>query len=221
MKSLCLRHAIAISIMSSTAAESQSRRGDIVRMLDERRVMLRDMAGTPRETVNVLRQKYRVPLSFISLVGEKSEPVQLREEELPLREALDELIRTRDAYTYSLLGDHLVVYPKSESYKKVVKVKIRNLPRLEATSAFVEHLKQTDTEFGNLISPVMKGDPRAPLYTDPVSLPEEGTVLEHLAALLGDDLNVIFSIVDGPRSDTRLFVLEQVKSSNNAEHVKP
>ncbi len=92
-------------------------------------------------------------------------------------------------------------------------VDIRNAPRWKATRAFVEHLKRTDAEFGSLTGPPIKGDPRSPVYAGRVSLPEEATVLEHLAALVGDHPNVTFSILDGLRPGTRVCVLEQVQSS--------
>ena len=227
MKSFNLNHAIAISVLfctgvlvaipaSSSAAAGNTGQGDVVRMLDEKRVRLQDVSGSATEAINVLRHKYGygVPVSFISVADEKPQTAQFRDEVLTLREALDQFVRTREGYIYSLVGDHLMVYPKSGPFKKVIgEVNIRNTPRLEATEAFVEHLKRTDAEFGNLIRPGIKGDPRAPVYTDRVSLPEEATVLEHLAALLGDNPNVTFSILDGPRSGTRLFILEQGQRS--------
>ena len=209
--------------LTSSRPDGERAQIDVVRMLDEKRVTLRDISGTTTEAIEVLRDKYGVPVSFISVADEKPETVQLRDGELSLGEAMDQFVQMRERYTYSLVRDHLVVYPKSEPFKKVIGgVDIRNTPRWEATRAFVEHLKRTDAEFGNLIGPGIKGDPhRAPLYAEPVSLPEEGTVLEHLAALLGDNPNVMFSIVDGRRSDTRLFVLDQVKSSEAKPATKP
>lgn len=234
MKRFNLNHAIAAGVLASTGvfaamqltssdAESESAQIDVVRMLDEKRVTLQDISGTTTEAIDVLRHKYGVPVSFISVADEKPETVQFRDEELRLREAMDHFVQMRERYTYSLVRDHLVVYPKSGPFKKVIGgVDIRNAPRWEATFAFVEHLKRTDAEFGNLIGPGIKGDPhRAPLYADRVSLAEEATVLEHLAALLGDNPNVMFSIMDGRRPDTRLFVLEQVKTSEAKAPAKP
>jgi hypothetical protein len=37
--------------------------------------------------------------------------------------------------------------------------------------------------------------------------------VQHFATLLGDNPDVVFSIVDGPRAGTRLVVLDQVKIS--------
>jgi hypothetical protein len=207
---------------SSSTADEKTGQVDVVRMLDEERLRMQDLSGSTTEGVNVLRRKYGVPVSFISVPNEKPQTVQFRDEELTLREGLDQFVRSREAYTYSLVSDHLVVYPKSGPFKKVIGgVDIRNTPRLDATVAFVEYLKRTDADFGNLIRPGIRGYPWAPLYTDRVSLPEEATVLEHFVALLGDDPNVMFSIVDGPRPDTRLFVLDQVKSSEAKPATKP
>lgn len=207
--------------LTSSGANSESAKIDTVRMLDEKRVMLQDMSGSATEAINVLRHKYGVAVAFISVAGEKAEDVQFRDEELTLRNALDEFVQSRDGYTHSLVGDRLMVYPKSGPFKKVIGgVDIRNAPRLEATVAFVEHLKRTEAEFRNLIGPGIKGDPRAPVYADRVSLPEEATVLEHLAALLGDNPNVTFSIVDGLRPGIRVCVLEQVQSSEEKRAAK-
>lgn len=207
---------------SSTAAEGNTEQIDVVRMLDEKRITLRDMSVSTAEAINVLRHKYGVPLSFISVTDEKPETVEFRDEELTLRDALDEFVQTWDDYTYTVVGGGLVVYPKLGPFHKVIGgVDIRNAPRWEAARAFVAHLKRTDAEFGNLIGPGIKGDPRAPLYTEPVSLLAEATVLEHLAALLGDNPNVMFSIVDGRRSGSRFFVLEELKSSEAKAPAKP
>lgn len=229
MKRFDLGHAIAISVLvsigvfvevqvSSTAADGNTGQGDVVRMLDEKRVMLRDMSGSATEAIKVLRDKYGVPVSFISIPNEKLKTVESRDEELTLQGALDEFVRSREGYSYALVGDRLVVYPKVGPFEKVIDgVDIRNAPRLEATVAFVDHLKRTHLAFGSLGGPGIKGDRRAPLYTEPVSLLEEATVLEHLAALLGDNPNVMFSIVDGRRPGTRFFVLEELKSSSEAK----
>ena len=226
MKSLNLNHAIAMIVLLSTgvlvaippsltAAAGNTGQGDVVRMLDEMRVRLRDMSASATEAINVLRHKYGVPVSFISDAGEKAEAVQFRDEWLTLREALDQFVRIREGYTYTLVSDRLIVYPKSGPFEKAIGgVDIRDVPRLQATQAFVEHLKRTDAEFERLVPPIIRGDPdRAPVYTDRVSLPEEATVLEHLAALLGDNPNVMFSIVDWHNSGNRFFVLEQGQRS--------
>ncbi len=225
MKRIKLYYVIASGVLVSTAvsaavqltsSDGEPRRGqsDVAQMLDEKRVTLQDMSGSAMEAINVLRHKYGVPVAFISVPDEKPEFVEFRDEELTLRETLDRLVQRRDGYTYSLVRDHLVVYPKSGPFKKVIAgVDIRNAPRWEATGAFVEHLKRTEAEFANLTGPPIKGDFRAPVYADRVSLPEEASVLEHLAALLGDNLNVTFSILNALRPGTRVCVLEQVQSS--------
>ncbi|UCC31811.1 MAG: hypothetical protein JSU86_05940 [Phycisphaerales bacterium] len=234
MRHFNLNHAIAIGVLvstgvfvevqaSSTTDNGDTGQSDVVRMLDEKRVMFRDMSGSTTEAINVLRHKYGVPVSFISVADEKPEAVQFGDEELTLRNALDEFVQTRGAYTYSLVAGRLVVHPKSEPFKKVISaIEIRNKPRLDAMWAFVEHLKRTHVEFANLIPPAILGNPEAPLFAEPVSaLKEKATVVEHLAALLGDNPNVMFSIVDGPRSGTRLFVLSKLKSSEAKRLPKP
>ena len=95
---------VFVEIQSSTAANGDSGQYDVVRMLDEKRVMLRDMSGSAMEAMNVLRHKYRVPVSFISVADEKPEAGQLRDEELTLRNALDAFVQSRDAYTHGLVA---------------------------------------------------------------------------------------------------------------------
>jgi hypothetical protein len=227
MKRVKLYFAIAASVLgftgvsaamqlTSSRADGKSAQIDIVRMLDEKRITLRDMSVSTsiKEAINVLRRKYGVPVSFISIPNDKPKTVEFPDEELTLRDALDEFVQTWDDYTYSVVGDALVVHPKSGPFDKVIGgVDIRNAPRLEATRAFVAHLKRTYAEFGSLTGPPIKGDPRSPVYAGRVSLPEAATVLEHLAALVGDHPNVTFSILDGLRPGTRVCVLEQVQSS--------
>lgn len=222
-----LNRVVAISVLAcvgvvvgiqhpSTAADADSGQSEIVRMLDGKRITLRDMSvsTSTKEAISVLRRKYGVPVSFISVPNDKPKTVEFRDEAVTLREALDEFVQTWDNYTYSVVGDGLVIYPKSGPFDKVIGgVDIKTAPRLEATRAFVAHLRRTDAEFGSLTGPPIKGDPRSPVYASRVSLPEEATVLEHLAALVADDPNVTFSILDGLRPGTRVCVLEQVQSS--------
>ncbi len=216
-----LKHATFFAALASTCVlmrqppATGGEKGQIARMMNESRVSLRDMSASVTETINTLRQKYKVPVCFVSVSDEKQAAPELGDEEVNLRTALDEDVQAHNSYAYALVSDRLILHPKSGPFTKVVgRVHIRNVPRLEAMMAFVEHLKETHTEFGNLGGPGMKGDPRAPLYTDLVSLREEGTVLEHFAALLGDDPNVVFSVVDGARPATRIVVLEQLKNED-------
>lgn len=234
MKRIKLYYVIASGVLASTGvfaamqltssdAQSEIAQIDVVRMLDEKRVTLQDISGTTTEAIDVLRHKYGAPVSFISIADEKPKTVQFGDEEVSLREALDQFVQMRERYTYSLVCEHLVIYPKSGPFNKVIGgVDIRNAPRWEATYAFVEHLKQTNAGFRSLVPPVIRGDPhRAPVYADRVSLPEEATVLEQFAALLGDNSNVMFSIVDWRSSGKRFFVLEELKRNEAKRPAKP
>ena len=208
--------------LAASGPGNESHQIDVAKMLDEKRVTLQDISGTTREATNALRQKYGVPIAFISVPNEQPESLNFRDERLSLRGALDECVRARPPYTYSVEPNQVILYPKSGPFEKVVReIDITNKPRLEAITAFVEYLKNTHGEFANLLPPGIKGDPEAPLYAEPVStLRGKATVLEHFAALVGESQNATFSILDGVRHGTRLFVLEQVQSSEEKRRME-
>ena len=69
------------------------------------------------------------------------------------------------------------------------------MPRHLAAAAYVELLRGDFPDLADLAPPLLKGDPRAPIYSEVVDVPENPTVLQGLVALLGGTLEFNFSIV--------------------------
>jgi hypothetical protein len=65
---------------------------------------------------------------------------------------------------------------------------------LEAATQFVTQVRARVPELADLSEPPMLGDPRSPVYAQPVSLSPDGSILQHLVALLEPDPRIVFTI---------------------------
>ncbi len=112
---------------------------------------------------------------------------------------LDALVSQAPAYVWAEVAGHYVLYPRAAVWEtRVGGVQINAVPRLEAATQFVVHARAAVPELADLSEPPMLGDPRSPVYTEPVSLPLAGTILEHLAALLGPAPRTVFTVERSP-----------------------
>ena len=143
--------------------------------------------------VRMLRELRRMPVSFIQAddridgiepeVGDQMEAV------------LDVLISQAPIYRWSKMAEHYVLYPRAVVWDTWIGgVQITNVPRLETATQFVAQVRTTVPDLADLSEPPMIGDPRSPVYSQPVSLPPAGSILQHLAALLGRDPRIVFTV---------------------------
>jgi hypothetical protein len=107
---------------------------------------------------------------------------------------LDMLTRTPSPYTSTLVDGRTVLHPRDAVWNERVPGNRIEDSRLQAARAYVEVLRQSFSDLGDLIPPLMKGDPRAPLYASIVIVRGGGSVLQGLVDLLGSDPRLVFTI---------------------------
>jgi hypothetical protein len=91
-----------------------------------------------------------------------------------------------------------VLYPDDPAWEaSVTGVRIQAMPRWDAADAYTRTAAAQVPALDRLAVAPRLGDPRSPVYADPVSLSEEATVLEHLVELLGDDRDLAFVVEPG------------------------
>jgi hypothetical protein len=112
-----------------------------------------------------------------------------------VRDVLDQLASRSSVYRWTEVAGRLMVFPDGPiPQTTIADVHINQVARLQATEAYIQNLRQESAEFQELRGVIVKGDPRSPVFTTPVSLSSKGTVLEHLVELLGTDRSLVFSI---------------------------
>jgi hypothetical protein len=158
--------------------------------------------------VRTLREQRRLPVSFIE-ADERSD-VSVPEAGDDVEAVLDALTSQAPVYRWSKVAEHYILYPRAAVWDTWISgVQIANVPRLEAATQFVARVRAAVPELADLSEPPMLGDPRSPVFTQPVSLPPEGTIAQHLAALSGPDPRVVFTI-ERSRFGDRVLHFERV-----------
>jgi hypothetical protein len=107
-------------------------------------------------------------------------------------------IVTTDGFRRAWIRDREVLYPDDAAWEaRVTGIQIERVPRYEAAESYTEEARRQVPDLARLLIGALKGDPRSPVYSDPVSLSSEASVLEHLVELLGDDPELVFVIEPG------------------------
>jgi hypothetical protein len=158
--------------------------------------------------VAMLRETRHVPVNYIS-ADERIERSVI-EKGGSTEEQLEALVAQAPAYRWSELAGRHVVLPRAAVWdKRIDDVLIANTPRLEAATRFVARVRTVVPELADLSEPPMIGDPLSPVYNEAVSLPHDGSILQHLVALLGADLRTIFTI-ERTRFGDRLLHFDRI-----------
>jgi hypothetical protein len=124
--------------------------------------------------------------------------------------ALRGLVFQAGAYRRTEQAGHLVVFPQAPVWDMLVTdVRITDLPRLEAARKYIGLVRTRVPSLTNLFEPPMKRDPSSPIYTQPVSLQLQGSIVQHFGELLGSDRSVVFT-VERLISGARFFYFDQV-----------
>jgi hypothetical protein len=143
--------------------------------------------------VSALRDIRRMPVNFIEADERVEGPVV--EKGGGAEEALDSLVAQAPIYRWSRIAERNILFPRAAIWEAQIRgAPIANVPRLEAATQFVALVRNNMPELADLSEPPMIGDPAAPVYTERVSLPPDGTILQYLVALLGADPRTIFTI---------------------------
>jgi hypothetical protein len=163
--------------------------GDLLR----RSVTVRSYAGTIAGLVDELIDRQKVPLSY---VGEPKEPrITIDLESAPLDELLREVLTQAPAFRYERIRGHLVLYPKDALFHRTLRdVRIVGRERSDAANDLVKLLRTRYGEFRDWRGLVTMGDSESPLFTQKVTLPGQGRVIDLLVGLLGDDEALIFTV---------------------------
>jgi hypothetical protein len=94
-----------------------------------------------------------------------------------------------------MAGQRYVLYPQDPIWDlEGPPVTIAYRPRLEAAGEYVVALRHHIPGLADLVEPPLKGDPRAALYTAPVSVTPKTPILEQLVQLLGSNERLAFTI---------------------------
>jgi hypothetical protein len=168
---------------------------------------------TISEAIRIVRATYHIPVSFIesSLRQDNSKKIYINLQNVRIKDVLDSVKDQAKGYTYGVVENHLIIYPQSPKYSlEVTGVTISSTPRVKAADEYAKHLREHFEDFKGFAGSIMRGQPNAPLYTEQVSLKPSGTVLEHLAQLLGRSQAVVFSIVH-TQSSAAIIIFEEIE----------
>jgi len=174
----------------SPQAASGDRHGTVVGMIQE----LRDTTGVP---VNVVESDEPVVVTW-HVAGQ--DPVV----------ALETLAAHTNAYRWRRVLGRYVVYPTAPEWEsEIARIRIVQVPRNEAALQYVAEVRSQLAALGDLVAGLIKGDPRSPVYTEPVTLSPRAPILQHLVELLGSNSQLAFTI-ERAKSGARLLHFEQV-----------
>jgi hypothetical protein len=149
--------------------------------------------GAVERFVCMSRNIRHVPLNFIR-ADEEVDKAVIQERD-SWEGALDALVAEAAIYRWVKLAQRYVLLPRAAVWDtQIGNVLIDNASRLEAATRFAAQVRTTIPMLSDLSEPPMIGDPRSPVYSQTVALPRDGTILQHLVALLGADPRIVFTI---------------------------
>ena len=175
---------------SKTPSSSES-------LLDKTLKDFRLTASSIHDFIERLRVDYKVPISFIPEKSQKSDHKDLILElrHGTFKDLLEKALEIRPEYRYQTVSGRLVFYPKLAEYDLVVQgVDLQSIERRKAAQQYLMLLRAQFPEFQKLVGTPLRGNPKAPLYAELVSLRKTGTVIEHFVDLLGSNPMYVFSV---------------------------
>lgn len=165
-------------------------------------------ANTITYFIHQLRATYGVPVNFIE--SDERVEVSLPTISENVAASLDAVVGQTKKYRWRTVVGRYIVYPSEPVWDtRVSGIAITEVPRLDAATQYITAIQSQIHALEDLVAPPMKGDPRAPVYTAPVSLHSESSVLEHLVELLGTSERLVFTIERSP-SNHRVMYFEQL-----------
>jgi hypothetical protein len=179
-----------------------------------RRVSVDLNKATVYDIVMALRTQHAIPLSFIQSARSfnMKEEISIKVSNGTIRDVLQRIKPDAPEYRYGFIEGHLVLYPNEPKYQRAVgSISIREIGRLKAAYSYLDALRTRWPEFKELLTPIMKGDPKAALYAERVSIKPRGTVLKGFAQLLGSNQSAVFSIKYREKAGRPAFSFDIVK----------
>jgi hypothetical protein len=180
------------------------------------RVVFDLQSVTLSEAINKFRE-YRIPISFIQSEESSENPskrLSVRVKDRTVRECLREIVSRAKGYEFGIIENHLMLYPSEKKYEREVDVtSVGTRNRIDALSEFYFALKKQTQGFDNLRRPVLNSYFDTTLYTEPISMPAQTTVLKGFMQILGRDLYAILTIEgsDGMERRIRLDLIKPLK----------
>jgi len=199
-------HSILAILLGLTV--QQSLQQSEVEALLNRRISVELNKATVYDLVKALRTQHAIPLSFIQSTRSfhMKEEVNIKVSNGTVRDVLEKIKSDAPDYRYGDVEGHLVLYPNEPKYQKAIgSVSVREMERLKATYSYLDALRARWPEFKELMGPAMKGNPKAVLYTELVSIRPRVTVLKGFAQLLGKNQSVVFTIIYWAKTNQPAF----------------
>jgi len=199
-------HSILAILLGLTV--QQSLQQSEVEALLNRRISVELNKATVYDLVKALRTQHAIPLSFIQSTRSfhMKEEVNIKVSNGTVRDVLEKIKSDAPDYRYGDVEGHLVLYPNEPKYQKAIgSVSVREMERLKATYSYLDALRARWPEFKDLMAPAMKGNPKAVLYTELVSIRPRVTVLKGFAQLLGKNQSVVFTIIYWAKTNQPAF----------------
>lgn len=154
---------------------------------------LRVTDTTVTAVIRLLRSERCAAVSFIVAPGDQRLSLNLKQATVDA--VLRELAAQKPAYRFETIAGRDVLYPASPEFQEPVHLGERNLTgmkRFAAVYRFLPMLRNAVPALSNLVAPPMVGNFNDRLYTDAVSLPAKGRVIEFFVALLGANPRIFF-----------------------------
>jgi hypothetical protein len=171
----------------------------------------RNSGGTIINLIRELRDTSGVPVNVI--VSDEQIRVSCSTTGQDVAAVLEALVAQTARYRWRTITGHYVLYPSDPVWdSKISGIAIRSVPRLDAATQYVTAVRSQIPALADLVEPPMKGDSRAPVYTEPVSLPLETSIVTHLVELLGTNDQLAFTI-ERARSGQRVLHFQQVTAT--------
>ena len=199
-------HSILAILLGLTV--QQSLQQSEVEALLNRRISVELNKATVYDLVKALRTQHAIPLSFIQSTRSfhMKEEVNIKVSNGTVRDVLEKIKSDAPDYRYGDVEGHLVLYPNEPKYQRAIgSVSVREMERLKATYSYLDALRARWPEFKDLMAPAMKGNPKAVLYTELVSIRPRVTVLKGFAQLLGKNQSVVFTIIYWAKTNQPAF----------------
>lgn len=152
------------------------------------------------QAVAALRARWGMPLSHIEAEADADAADDYLVPALPTvarsgSEALAKLLLRALAYRCERFDGHVLLYPRAPLWdSRLAGGPTTPMPRLQAATDLIARLRAATPALADLSDPDMLGDSGAPVHAGMVALPAEGTLAQHLAALLGPDPLLVLSL---------------------------
>jgi hypothetical protein len=160
--------------------------------------------------VSTLRFDLGVPVNVIE--GGRHIEIAYHSTSQDVATILDALLSQSPDYRWSLVTDRYVVYPTDPVWDRVVTaVNIKATARYDAAMQYLTVVRNQIAELSDLIGVVMKGDPRSPVFVEPVFLSPQAPIVSHLVQLLGTNGRIAFTI-ERALSGKRVLHFENVRA---------